>query len=115
MSTVPYNTCGAAVVEYYDWRYEKIHKETSKACAEIVSARKKVLAEQQKELAESVHKRVKQLIVACDKTDSIEPPYSQAKFEEVQKELAECVRKQLLKQLSNYCNISLGEPKGLPK
>ena len=58
---------------------------------------------------------VKQLIVACNKMDSTEPPYSQARFEEIQKELAECVREQLLKQLSNYCNISLGEPKGLPK
>ena len=93
MSTVPCNTCGAAVVEYYDWRYEKIHKETSKACAEIVSARKKVLAEQQKELAECVHKRVKQLIVACNKTDSIESPYSQARFEEIQKEVQNFIKK----------------------
>ena len=73
------------------------------------------MTEQQKELAECVRKRVKQLIVACNKTDSTEPPYSQARFEEIQKELAKCVREQLLKQLSNYCNISLGEPKGLPK
>ena len=115
MSTVPCNTCGAAVVEYYDWRYQKVHRETNKACAEIVSARKKVLAEQQKELAECVRKRVKQLIMACNKADSTKPPYSQAGFEEIQKELAECVRKQLLKQLSNYCNISLGKPKMLAK
>ena len=73
MPTVPCNTCGAAVVQYYDWRYENIHRETSKACAEIVR-RKRVLAEQQKELAD-------------------------------------CVRKQLMEQLFNYCKNSFGKPK----
>ena len=67
MPTVPCNTCGAAIVQYFDWRYENIHKETSKTCAEIVR-RRKVLAEQQKELADCVRKQlVKQLFNYCKK------------------------------------------------
>merc|ERR1711948_245740 len=36
---------------------------------------------------------VKQLIVACNKMDSTEPPYSQARFEEIQKEVAGFIKK----------------------
>merc|ERR1712178_257477 len=36
---------------------------------------------------------VKQLIVACNKMDSTEPPYSQARFEEIQKEVANFIKK----------------------
>merc|ERR1711876_128383 len=35
----------------------------------------------------------KQLIVACNKMDSTEPPYSQARFEEIQKEVAGFIKK----------------------
>merc|ERR1711982_190904 len=34
---------------------------------------------------------VKQLIVACNKMDSTEPPYSQARFEEIQKEVSNMI------------------------
>merc|ERR1711894_264560 len=36
---------------------------------------------------------VKQLIVACNKMDSTEPPYSQARFEEIQKEVQNFIKK----------------------
>merc|ERR1719282_1300564 len=36
---------------------------------------------------------VKQLIVACNKMDSTEPPYSQARFEEIQKEVSNFIKK----------------------
>merc|ERR1719378_1449803 len=36
---------------------------------------------------------VKQLIVACNKMDSTEPPYSQARFEEIQKEVSGFIKK----------------------
>jgi translation elongation factor EF-1alpha len=36
---------------------------------------------------------VKQLIVACNKMDSTEPPYSQARFEEISKEVAGFIKK----------------------
>jgi len=36
---------------------------------------------------------VKQLIVACNKIDTTEPPYSQARFEEIQKEVSSYVKK----------------------
>merc|ERR1711909_180678 len=36
---------------------------------------------------------VKQLIVACNKIDSTEPPYSQARFEEIQKEVQNFIKK----------------------
>jgi len=36
---------------------------------------------------------VKQLIVACNKMDSTEPPYSQARFEEIAKEVAGFIKK----------------------
>merc|ERR1719270_1922498 len=36
---------------------------------------------------------VKQLIVACNKMDSTEPPYSQAWFEEIQKEVSNVIKK----------------------
>ena len=36
---------------------------------------------------------VKQLIVAVNKMDSTEPPYSQARFEEIQKEVAGFIKK----------------------
>ena len=36
---------------------------------------------------------VKQLIVACNKMDSTEPPYSQARFEEISKEVAGFIMK----------------------
>merc|ERR1712183_975886 len=36
---------------------------------------------------------VKQLIVAVNKTDSTEPPYSQARFEEIQKEVSGFIKK----------------------
>merc|ERR1711942_38368 len=36
---------------------------------------------------------VKQLIVACNKMDSTEPPYSQARFEEIQKEVKSFIKK----------------------
>jgi len=36
---------------------------------------------------------VKQLIVACNKMDSTEPPYSQARFEEIKKEVSGYVKK----------------------
>merc|ERR1712079_412585 len=36
---------------------------------------------------------VKQLIVACNKMDSTEPPYSQARFEEITKEVAGFIKK----------------------
>ena len=65
MQTIKCNTCGAAIVQYFDWRYENIHKETSKTCAEIVRRKK---------------------------------------------ELADCVRKQLMKQLFNFCKKSSEKP-----
>ena len=65
METIKCNTCGAAIVQYFDWRYENIHKETSKTCAEIVRRKK---------------------------------------------ELADCVRKQLMKQLFNFCKKSSEKP-----
>ena len=68
MPTVQCNTCGAAIVQYFDWRYENIHKETSKVCAEI-GRRKKVLAEKRKELADCVRKQlVKKLFNFCKKS-----------------------------------------------
>merc|ERR1711972_1014467 len=36
---------------------------------------------------------VKQLIVACNKMDSTEPPYSQARFEEISKEVSNFIKK----------------------
>ena len=36
---------------------------------------------------------VKQLIVAVNKMDSTEPPYSQARFEEIQKEVSGFIKK----------------------
>ena len=36
---------------------------------------------------------VKQLIVACNKMDSTEPPYSQARFEEISKEVSGFIKK----------------------
>merc|ERR1712170_90443 len=36
---------------------------------------------------------VKQLIVACNKIDSTEPPYSQARFEEISKEVSNFIKK----------------------
>jgi elongation factor 1-alpha len=36
---------------------------------------------------------VKQLIVACNKMDSTEPPYSQARFEEISKEVQGFIKK----------------------
>ena len=36
---------------------------------------------------------VKQLIVAVNKMDSTEPPYSQSRFEEIQKEVAGFIKK----------------------
>merc|ERR1712107_698814 len=36
---------------------------------------------------------VKQLIVACNEMDSTEPPYSQARFEEIQKEVSNFIKK----------------------
>ena len=77
MPTVQCNTCGAAIVQYFPWRYENIHRETcAETCAEI-GRRKRVLAE---------------------------------KVEEVEKELADCVRKQLVKKLSNFCKKSSEKP-----
>ena len=73
MPTVQCNTCGAAIVQYFPWRYEDIHKETcAEICAEI-GRRKRVLAEKRKELAD-------------------------------------CVRKQLVKKLSNFCKKSSEKP-----
>ena len=77
MPTVQCNTCGTAIVQYFPWRYENIHRETcAETCAEI-GRRKRVLAE---------------------------------KVEEVEKELADCVRKQLVKKLSNFCKKSSEKP-----
>ena len=73
MPTVQCNTCGAAIVQYFPWRYENIHRETcAEICAEI-GRRKRVLAEKRKELAD-------------------------------------CVRKQLVKKLSNFCKKSSEKP-----
>ena len=73
MPTVQCNTCGAAIVQYFPWRYENIHRETcAEICAEI-GRRKRVLAEKRKELAD-------------------------------------CVRKQLVKKLSNFCKRSSEKP-----
>ncbi len=36
---------------------------------------------------------VKQLIIAVNKLDSTEPPYSQARFEEIQKEVSGFIKK----------------------
>ena len=73
MPTVQCNTCGAAIVQYFPWRYENIHRETcAEICAEI-GRRKRVLAEKRKELAD-------------------------------------CMRKQLVKKLSNFCKKSSEKP-----
>ena len=77
MPTVQCNTCGTAIVQYFPWRYENIHRETcAEICAEI-GRRKRVLAE---------------------------------KVEEIEKELADCVRKRLVKKLSNFCKRSSEKP-----
>ena len=44
---------------------------------------------------------VKQLIVAVNKMDSTEPPYSQARFEEIQKEVSGFIKKVRAKQTLN--------------
>ena len=68
MPTIQCKTCGAAIVQYFDWRYENIHRETSKTCAEI-ARRRRVLAEKQKELADCVRKQlVKKLFNFCKKS-----------------------------------------------
>ena len=73
MPTVQCNTCGTAIVQYFPWRYEDIHKETcAEICAEI-GRRKRVLAEKRKELTD-------------------------------------CVRKQLVKKLSNFYKKSSEKP-----
>ena len=73
MPTVQCNTCGTAIVQYFPWRYENIHRETcAEICAEI-GRRKRVLAEKRKELAD-------------------------------------CMRKQLAKKLSNFCTKSSEKP-----
>ena len=73
MPTVQCNTCGTAIVQYFPWRYENIHRETcAEICAEI-GRRKRVLAEKRKELAD-------------------------------------CMRKQLVKKLSNFCKKSSEKP-----
>ena len=58
MPTVQCNTCGTAIVQYFPWRYENIHRETcAEICAEI-GRRKRVLAEKRKELADCMRKQL---------------------------------------------------------
>ena len=46
---------------------------------------------------------VKQLIVAVNKMDSTEPPYSQARFEEIQKEVSGFIKKVRKTDLFTRC------------
>ena len=48
---------------------------------------------------------VKQLIVAVNKMDSTEPPYSQARFEEIHKEVAGFIKK--VRGICFRCNCRL--------
>ena len=45
---------------------------------------------------------VKQLIVAVNKMDSTEPPYSQSRFEEIQKEVSGFIKK--VRKINSICS-----------
>ena len=51
---------------------------------------------------------VKQLIVAVNKMDSTEPPYSQPRFEEIQKEVSGFIKK--VRTLASDITLYITEP-----